>query len=182
MISIVLYDQYSKEVLVKKAEYECQLRRSNNVVLSPPSEVEESRDLEWDLLVLNSPAKQAGRRKSIVEQLKDDGKEEFAPKFTIKSEFDELKSTNVEDGTASKLRSKPCRAKTFAERLKDTSDEEFVDSDTYVKLFASSDCMGNYEAGTKETYNAQWVNSISFGKSGIASNTISRGCHREVKG
>ncbi|KAG0012820.1 hypothetical protein BGZ81_001359 [Podila clonocystis] len=38
-----------------------------------------------------------------------------------------------------------------------------------VKLFSSSDCTGNYAAGTKENYNAQWVNSISFGKSGIPS-------------
>ncbi|KAI1290498.1 hypothetical protein EDD11_009222 [Mortierella claussenii] len=129
---LVLYDQYSKEVLVKKAEYERQLRRSNKVVLSPPSEEEESRDLEWDLLVLNSPAKQAGRRKSIVKQLKDDDEEDFAPNSPSIRKSIELKGSNVEGGVASKLRSIPCRAKTFAERLKDAADEEeeFADSDT----------------------------------------------------
>ncbi|KAF9280621.1 hypothetical protein BGZ74_002558 [Mortierella antarctica] len=112
---LVLYDQYSKEVLVKKAEYERQLRRSNKVVLPPPSE-----DLEWDLLVLNSPAKQPGRRKSIVDQLKDDDEEDFAPNSPSHRKSIERKST--------KLRSKPCSAKTFAERLKDSAD--FADSDT----------------------------------------------------
>ncbi|KAG0294809.1 hypothetical protein BGZ98_001615, partial [Dissophora globulifera] len=39
-----------------------------------------------------------------------------------------------------------------------------------VKLFSTSDCTGNYSNGSgKVTKNAQWVNSISFGKSGIAS-------------
>jgi hypothetical protein len=38
-----------------------------------PLSIEEKqlRDLEWNL-VLNTPAKQAGRRKSIVDQLGDD--------------------------------------------------------------------------------------------------------------
>ncbi|KAF9999157.1 hypothetical protein BGZ65_005444 [Modicella reniformis] len=53
---LVLYDQYSREVIVKKAEYERQLRRNNKVVLPLPSKEKESKDLEWDLLVLNSPA------------------------------------------------------------------------------------------------------------------------------
>ncbi|KAF9111905.1 hypothetical protein BGX30_007420, partial [Mortierella sp. GBA39] len=60
------------DVLVKKAEYERQLRRGKKAVLPLSSEEKESRDLEWDLLVLNTPAKQAGRRKSIVDQLGDD--------------------------------------------------------------------------------------------------------------
>ncbi|KAG0084361.1 hypothetical protein BGZ93_001272 [Podila epicladia] len=46
-----------------------------------------------------------------------------------------------------------------------------------VKLFASSDCTGNYASGTKETRNAQWVNSISMGKSGIPSDwSAGRSC------
>ncbi|KAF9920695.1 hypothetical protein FBU30_009381 [Linnemannia zychae] len=37
-------------------------------------------------------------------------------------------------------------------------------------LFSSSDCTGNYAIGTGETtYNAQWVNSMSFGAGGIPS-------------
>ncbi|KAG0009308.1 hypothetical protein BGZ82_004104, partial [Podila clonocystis] len=38
-----------------------------------------------------------------------------------------------------------------------------------VKLFSTSDCTGNYANGGKITNNAQWVNSVSFGKSGISS-------------
>ncbi|KAG0221220.1 hypothetical protein BGW41_007073 [Actinomortierella wolfii] len=78
---LVLYDRYSREVLVKKAEYERRLRRSNKVALTLLSEEEEgSGDLEWDLLVLNSPSKQAGRRKSILDQLKECDDEDLTPK------------------------------------------------------------------------------------------------------
>ncbi|KAF9934525.1 hypothetical protein FBU30_001666 [Linnemannia zychae] len=39
-----------------------------------------------------------------------------------------------------------------------------------VKLFSKSDCSGNYANGSGiTTYNAQWVNSISVGESGIPS-------------
>ncbi|KAF9934522.1 hypothetical protein FBU30_001663 [Linnemannia zychae] len=39
-----------------------------------------------------------------------------------------------------------------------------------VKLFSTSDCTGNYANGSgKITYNAQWINSVSFGVSGIPS-------------
>ncbi|KAF9921002.1 hypothetical protein FBU30_009024 [Linnemannia zychae] len=39
-----------------------------------------------------------------------------------------------------------------------------------VKLFSSSDCTGSYTGGSgKVTTGAQWVNSVSFGKSGIPS-------------
>lgn len=39
-----------------------------------------------------------------------------------------------------------------------------------VKLFSKSDCTGNYVDGSGTiTYNAQWINSISFGESGIPS-------------
>ncbi|KAF9923932.1 hypothetical protein FBU30_006002 [Linnemannia zychae] len=39
-----------------------------------------------------------------------------------------------------------------------------------VKLFSTADCSGNYANGSgKATDNAQWVNSISVGASGISS-------------
>ncbi|KAF9130496.1 hypothetical protein BG015_003993 [Linnemannia schmuckeri] len=39
-----------------------------------------------------------------------------------------------------------------------------------VKLFWKSDCTGDYDIGSnKVTSNAQWVNSVSFGRSGISS-------------
>ncbi|KAF9896597.1 hypothetical protein BX616_007141 [Lobosporangium transversale] len=40
-----------------------------------------------------------------------------------------------------------------------------------VKLFSSTDCTGSYTplAKGKTQYNAQWVDSMSFGKSGIPS-------------
>ncbi|KAK3841518.1 MAG: hypothetical protein J3R72DRAFT_475467 [Linnemannia gamsii] len=47
-----------------------------------------------------------------------------------------------------------------------------------VKLFSSSDCTGNYASGTaKITYNAQWVNSVSFGASNKPSIEISYKCN-----
>ncbi|KAF9934523.1 hypothetical protein FBU30_001664 [Linnemannia zychae] len=45
-----------------------------------------------------------------------------------------------------------------------------------VKLFSKSDCTGNYSNGSRGyTYNAQWVNSISVGPSGIPSTWGSEG-------
>ncbi|KAK3848459.1 MAG: hypothetical protein J3R72DRAFT_429074 [Linnemannia gamsii] len=38
-----------------------------------------------------------------------------------------------------------------------------------VRLFSKSDCTGNFADGGGVTKNAQWVNSVSFGKSGIPS-------------
>ncbi|KAG0265848.1 hypothetical protein BGZ95_003200 [Linnemannia exigua] len=38
-----------------------------------------------------------------------------------------------------------------------------------VRLFGKSDCTGNFVDGAKVTGSAQWVNSISFGRSGIPS-------------
>ncbi|KAG0037478.1 hypothetical protein BGZ82_002433 [Podila clonocystis] len=38
-----------------------------------------------------------------------------------------------------------------------------------VKLFSSSDCTGNYDKVADNAYNAQWVNSMSYGRSGISS-------------
>ncbi|KAF9381914.1 hypothetical protein CPB97_007495 [Podila verticillata] len=130
---LMLYDQYSKEVLVKKAEYERRLRRSNKVILQPPSEEKECRDLEWDLPMLNSPAKQAGRRKSIVEQLKDDDDEDFVSNSPSNRKSIGLKSTHAEGSIALKFRSKPGKPKTLAERLKSMADDEeddFAESDT----------------------------------------------------
>ncbi|KAG0247422.1 hypothetical protein BG011_001539, partial [Mortierella polycephala] len=119
---LTLYDQYSKEVLVKKAEYERRLRRSNKAV-SPPYEEKESMDLEWDLLVLNSPAK----RKSIVDQLKDDDEEDFVPNSPSNRKSAELVRIDIEGSITSKLLSRPGKPKTFAERLKDVADEEEED-------------------------------------------------------
>ncbi|KAG0092918.1 hypothetical protein BGZ93_000464 [Podila epicladia] len=46
-----------------------------------------------------------------------------------------------------------------------------------IKLFGSSDCKGTYHTiGSEESIsNAQWVNSVSFGRSGISSSGPS-GC------
>ncbi|KAG0013087.1 hypothetical protein BGZ82_002303 [Podila clonocystis] len=40
-----------------------------------------------------------------------------------------------------------------------------------IKLFSTSDCTGNYQTlgSNSEAKNTQWVNSFSYGKSGIAS-------------
>ncbi|KAG0086443.1 hypothetical protein BGZ93_000116 [Podila epicladia] len=46
-----------------------------------------------------------------------------------------------------------------------------------VKLFSSDDCTGKYSNGSdKMTTNAQWVNSVSFGRSGIPSLGPGRNC------
>ncbi|KAF9213581.1 hypothetical protein CPC16_006158 [Podila verticillata] len=46
-----------------------------------------------------------------------------------------------------------------------------------VKLFSTTDCTGNYATGTgKVTSNAQWVNSVSFGKGGIPSDNFITRC------
>ncbi|KAG0061122.1 hypothetical protein BGZ89_011730 [Linnemannia elongata] len=129
---LFLYDRYSRDVFVKKAEYERQLRRGKKAVLPLSSEEMESRDLEWDLLVLNTPAKQAGRRKSIVDQLGDNEEE-----FTLSSPSDPysgaLKRKDDEVNTASKSRSKPRKPKAFTDRVRDATDDEedeLTDSDT----------------------------------------------------
>ncbi|KAG0016520.1 hypothetical protein BGZ82_001029 [Podila clonocystis] len=46
-----------------------------------------------------------------------------------------------------------------------------------IKLFASSNCKGSYQSIGSESKvnNAQWVNSVSFGRSGISSSGPS-GC------
>ncbi|KAF9948207.1 hypothetical protein BGZ72_009852 [Mortierella alpina] len=41
--------------------------------------------------------------------------------------------------------------------------------DSVVKVFSSTDCTGNFATVTDNIYNAQWVNSMSFGRSGISS-------------
>ncbi|KAG0286890.1 hypothetical protein BGZ97_007271 [Linnemannia gamsii] len=42
-------------------------------------------------------------------------------------------------------------------------------SQSDVKIFRSSDCTGNYDTVETDIYDAQWVNSMSFGRSGIRS-------------
>ncbi|KAK3830132.1 MAG: hypothetical protein JOS17DRAFT_197830 [Linnemannia elongata] len=42
-------------------------------------------------------------------------------------------------------------------------------SQSDVKLFRSTDCTGNYDTVEGDIYDAQWVNSMSWGKSGIPS-------------
>lgn len=46
-----------------------------------------------------------------------------------------------------------------------------------VKLFSTSNCSGNYAQGKKITSNAQWVNSVSAGASGIPSVNFSKKCN-----
>ncbi|KAF9318242.1 hypothetical protein BG003_011636 [Podila horticola] len=45
------------------------------------------------------------------------------------------------------------------------------DSGGDIKLFSTSDCTGNYQTlgSNSEAKNTQWVNSFSYGKSGIPS-------------
>ncbi|KAG0346344.1 hypothetical protein BG005_000802 [Podila minutissima] len=45
-----------------------------------------------------------------------------------------------------------------------------------IKLFSNNDCTGNFQilGPNKRVDNAQWVNSVSFGKSGIPSNGPSK--------
>ncbi|KAG0378345.1 hypothetical protein BGX24_004077 [Mortierella sp. AD032] len=121
---LFLYDQYSREVLVKKAEYERQFRRSNKVVAPLPSEESEFRDLEWDLLVLNSPAKQAGRRKSIVEHLRDIDEDNSAPNSPYIRKSTSLDGVDTKGSIASRLRSVRSIQKTFEERLEDAAVDE----------------------------------------------------------
>ncbi|KAF9121838.1 hypothetical protein BG015_005716, partial [Linnemannia schmuckeri] len=47
-----------------------------------------------------------------------------------------------------------------------------------VKLFGSTDCTGSYGTmgSTTNIYNAQWVNSVSWGKKGIPSQGLDKGC------
>ncbi|KAF9917251.1 hypothetical protein FBU30_000840, partial [Linnemannia zychae] len=129
---LFLYDRYSRKVLVKKAEYERQLRRGTKAVLPLTSEEKESRDLEWDLLVLNTPAKQAVRRKSIVDHLGDDN-DEFAPSSpSDRYSITPMKKDNKINSPL-KSRSTPREPKTFIDRLRDSmrdEEDELTDSDT----------------------------------------------------
>lgn len=46
-----------------------------------------------------------------------------------------------------------------------------------IRVFSKSDCTGNYGTTTNGVVdNAQWVNSISFGKGGISSQDSPWGC------
>ncbi|KAF9947683.1 hypothetical protein BGZ70_002566, partial [Mortierella alpina] len=46
-----------------------------------------------------------------------------------------------------------------------------------VKLFSTLNCSGNYASGNKLTSNAQWVNSVSVGASGIPSVNFGKKCN-----
>lgn len=120
----MFYERYSREVLVKKAEYERQLRRSNKVMSPLSSEEKESLDLEWDLLVLNSPSKQVSKRKSIVEQLTVVDDEDSVLKTPSKRNSMALKNHGFEGSVGYKLRSQSGRLKSFAERLKEVEDDD----------------------------------------------------------
>lgn len=74
--------------------------------------------------MLNSPAKQAGRRKSIVEQLEGDDEEVFAPNSPSDRNSVALKRNDNEENTVLKLRSKPSKPRTFTERLRDAANDE----------------------------------------------------------
>lgn len=56
--------------------------------------------------------------------------------------------------------------------LKNTQTAKIINRDAAdMKLFSTSDCTGNYsQLGKGKTqYNAQWINSVSMGKSGVPS-------------
>ncbi|KAF9921003.1 hypothetical protein FBU30_009025, partial [Linnemannia zychae] len=64
-----------------------------------------------------------------------------------------------------------CISKTQTAKI----DARYAGMDT--KLFSTNDCTGNWADGTgKITSNAQWVNSVSFGRSGISSSWGDRRC------
>ncbi|KAG0089153.1 hypothetical protein BGZ93_008447 [Podila epicladia] len=64
-----------------------------------------------------------------------------------------------------------CLSQTQTARI----DARYAGMDT--KLFSTSDCTGNWADGTgKITSNAQWVNSVSFGRSGVSSGWGDRRC------
>ncbi|KAG0041845.1 hypothetical protein BGZ83_001236, partial [Gryganskiella cystojenkinii] len=84
-----------------KAVYERRVRRGNKAILPPPYEEKEFGDLEWDLLVLNAPTKKSGRRKSILNQLKDDDKEDFVSNSPFNRKSSELESTDIKGSIAS---------------------------------------------------------------------------------
>ncbi|KAI1302135.1 hypothetical protein EDD11_005728 [Mortierella claussenii] len=128
---LFLYDRYSRDVLVKKSEYERQLRRSKMAILPLSTEDRQLRDLEWNL-VLNTPAKQAGRRKSIVDQLGDDDNE-LAPSSPSDRYSAALNRKNDEVNSASKSLFKLRKPKAFTDRLREAADDEedeLADSDT----------------------------------------------------
>lgn len=81
--------------------------------------------------MLNSPSKQASKRKSIVDQLNGVDDEDSVPNTLSNRKSMALKSYDIEGSIGYKLRSQPGRLKAFAERLKDAADdddEEHVES------------------------------------------------------
>ncbi|KAF9081822.1 hypothetical protein BGX29_000748 [Mortierella sp. GBA35] len=62
------------------------------------------------------------------------------------------------------------RTKRYCVCLKNTQTARIMNySGSDVKVFSSTDCTGNYAAVKDDIYNAQWVNSMSYGRSGISS-------------
>ncbi|KAF9935476.1 hypothetical protein BGZ75_010230 [Mortierella antarctica] len=55
-----------------------------------------------------------------------------------------------------------CLRNTQTARIKNFSGSD-------VKIFSSSDCTGKYSQVADNAYNAQWANSMSYGRSGISS-------------
>ncbi|KAF9898758.1 hypothetical protein BX616_003644 [Lobosporangium transversale] len=119
---LFLYDRYSKDVIIKKSEYERQIRRGSKTSLLPSPE-EESKNKEWDLLVLNTPAKQAGRRKSIVDQLEDDY-EEFSPSSPSDRYSTVFNKQNDKINTSPKSQPTPTATNSFIERLTAAVDDD----------------------------------------------------------
>jgi hypothetical protein len=71
------YDQYSREIRIKKLDYECERRMASEVNVLQPQEQEPMKGLEWESVVLHTPTKHArGRRPSLTERLQQVGSEE----------------------------------------------------------------------------------------------------------
>ncbi|KAG0090857.1 hypothetical protein BGZ93_009113 [Podila epicladia] len=62
------------------------------------------------------------------------------------------------------------RTRRYCVCLKNTQTARIMNySGSDVKLFSSSDCTGKYTTVADNANNAQWVNSMSYGRSGISS-------------
>lgn len=71
------YDQYSREIRIKKLDYEYERRMASEVNVLQPQEQEPMKGLEWESIVLHTPTKQTrGRRPSLMERLQQVGSEE----------------------------------------------------------------------------------------------------------
>lgn len=77
-----------------------------------------------EAIIHECPAKQADRRKPIVEQLKVDDEEDFVPNPPSNRKSIALESTDIEGSIALKFRYEPGRPNAFTERMKDVADDE----------------------------------------------------------